>query len=114
VPDLYANYCFVLARGVRQSEPDVERKRERDEARDQQDQDREHEAELHRHAALLAAPSRTECCGDHSASKLTGEPLANVVPDNGVVVLSLHYQSGLRASPTRRSARRADGGIASR
>jgi hypothetical protein len=27
--------------------------------------------------------------------------LANVVPDQGVVVLSLHYQAGLRASPSR-------------
>jgi len=27
--------------------------------------------------------------------------LANVVPDDGVVVLSLHYQSGLQAAPTR-------------
>ena len=27
--------------------------------------------------------------------------LANVVPENGVVVLSLHYQAGMRASPSR-------------
>ncbi len=27
--------------------------------------------------------------------------LANVVPDNGIVVLSLHYQAGMLASPSR-------------
>ena len=27
--------------------------------------------------------------------------LAHVIPDNGVVVLSLHYQAGMRASPSR-------------
>src|SRR5260370_18538734 len=27
--------------------------------------------------------------------------LADVVPENGVVVLSLHYQAGMRALPTR-------------
>ena len=27
--------------------------------------------------------------------------LAHVIPENGVVVLSLHYQAGMRASPSR-------------
>lgn len=36
--------------------------------------------------------------------------LADVVPENGVVVLSLHYQSGLRAAPSRvRVERQTDG-----
>jgi hypothetical protein len=39
--------------------------------------------------------------GEIVAMDATHITLADVVPDNGVVVLSLHYQSGLRASPSR-------------
>ncbi len=37
--------------------------------------------------------------------------LGNVVPRNGEVIVSLHYQTGMRASPGRVQIERADSGV---